>query len=63
METTSNPQKFSKARNISLTEFDNRGLVATYSTARVFLVLFEEDALWCTHITANTRNAFPPGGL
>lgn len=63
METTSDPLKISKARNISLTGFDNQGLIATYSTAWVLRVLFEEAALWCTQITANTRNAFPPGGL
>lgn len=63
MKTTSIPLKFSKARNISLTGFDNQGLIATYSTARVLPVLLEEAALWCTQITANTRNAFPLGGL
>lgn len=64
METTSNtPLRLAKARNISLIEFDNRGLIATYSPAPVLVVQLEADALWCTQITANTRNAFPPGGL
>lgn len=39
-----------------------QGLIAAYSTAQVCF-LFGEAALWGTQITANTRNAFPPGGL
>lgn len=62
METTSNPWSVAKPKtfqSLSLTT----GLDYSLFTSPSALFLFGEAALWGTQITANTRNAFPPGGF
>lgn len=62
METTSNPWSVAKPetfQSLSLTT----GLDYRLFTSPSALFLFGEAALWGTQITANTRNAFPPGGF
>lgn len=54
-----------RVKNISVIDFDNRPDCRLFKSpsALSLSLCFDEEALWSTQITANTRNAFPPGGF